>query len=409
MRLLRHLAAVAAFAPMLGLAPASAQDKQIELKLAHWVPPSHPLQKAMEEWGTSISKATNGTVTFKVFPSQQLGKAFDHYDMARDGIADVTYINPGYQPGRFPIIGAGELPFLMADAKGGSQALDAWYRKYADKEMKDVRFCLGFVHDPGAIHSKTKKVMVPGDIRGMKIRPAHATIAAFVTQLGGTNVQGVRAGGPRHAGEGRRRRGHVPVGLGAAVRHRQGHQVPHGGAALRHHLRLGDEQEHLQQHVGRRRRRRSTITATTIGRCGGRPVGRLRARRHPEAEIRSGARGLHHLDRAGGRVAQGRRAAAGGMGRRRAQGGRRPRRDHWRAEGVGGASTTRPTDRGRTVRPKRRRRATSPPLLRWTAPLGGRDLGDSACHATPWIASSTASSLPPRSSSASSPPTCSSR
>ena len=169
--------------------PATAQDKPVALKLAHWVPPSHPLQKAMEEWGNSLKAATNGTVTFTVFPAQQLGKAFDHYDMARDGIADVTYINPGYQPGRFPIIGAGELPFLMADAKGGSQALDAWYRAYAEKEMKDVKFCLGFVHDPGAIHSRTKKVMVPGDISGMKIRPAHATMASFMTRLGATNVQ----------------------------------------------------------------------------------------------------------------------------------------------------------------------------------------------------------------------------
>jgi TRAP-type C4-dicarboxylate transport system substrate-binding protein len=169
--------------------PALAQDKPVQLKLSHWVPPSHPLQKAMEDWGNSIQKDSDGSITFTVFPAQQLGKAFDHYDMARDGIADVTYINPGYQPGRFPIIGAGELPFLMKDAKGGSQALDAWYRKYADKEMKDVRFCLGFVHDPGAIHSRSKKVMVPGDIKGMKIRPAHATIAAFVTELGGTNVQ----------------------------------------------------------------------------------------------------------------------------------------------------------------------------------------------------------------------------
>ena len=41
--------------------------------------------------------------------------------MARDGIADLTYVNPGYQPGRFPIIGAGELPFLMSNAKGGSR------------------------------------------------------------------------------------------------------------------------------------------------------------------------------------------------------------------------------------------------------------------------------------------------
>ena len=168
---------------------AVAQDKTFELKLSHWVPPSHPLQKALEDWGASVEKASNGTIKYKVFPAQQLGKAFDHYDMARDGIADVTYINPGYQPGRFPLIGAGELPFLMSDAKGGSRALDAWYRKYAANEMKDVKFCLAFVHDPGSFHSKVKKIMVPGDVKGMKIRPAHATMAAFVTQLGGTNVQ----------------------------------------------------------------------------------------------------------------------------------------------------------------------------------------------------------------------------
>jgi TRAP-type C4-dicarboxylate transport system substrate-binding protein len=183
----RSAVALAAVCILAGAA--EAQDKTIELKLSHWVPPSHPLQKAMEEWGASVEKASGGTIKYKVFPAQQLGKAFDHYDMARDGIADVTYINPGYQPGRFPYIGAGELPFLMADAKGGSQALDAWYRKYSPAEMKDVKFCLAFVHDPGAIHSRTKKIMTPADIKGMKIRPAHATIAAFVTQLGGTNVQ----------------------------------------------------------------------------------------------------------------------------------------------------------------------------------------------------------------------------
>jgi TRAP-type C4-dicarboxylate transport system substrate-binding protein len=168
---------------------AQAQDKTFELKLSHWVPPSHPLQKALEEWGASVEKASNGTLKHKVFPAQQLGKAFDHYDMARDGIADLTYINPGYQPGRFPIIGAGELPFLVANAKGGSQALDAWYRKYAEAEMKDVKFCLAFMHDPGSFHSKAKKIVAPGDIKGMKIRPAHATMASFVTSLGGTNVQ----------------------------------------------------------------------------------------------------------------------------------------------------------------------------------------------------------------------------
>ena len=187
---LRFAGCVYAAALLIGGATgALAQDKTFELKYTHWVPPSHPLQKALEEWGTSVEKDSGGTIKYKVYPAQQLGKAFDHYDMARDGIADLTYINPGYQPGRFPIISAGELPFLMTTAKGGTQALDAWYRKYADKEMKDVKFCLAFLHDPGAFHSRAKKILVPGDIKGMKIRPAHATMATFVTMLGGTNVQ----------------------------------------------------------------------------------------------------------------------------------------------------------------------------------------------------------------------------
>ena len=169
--------------------PSAAQDKTFELKLSHWVPASHPLQKALEDWGAAVEKDSGGTIKSKVVPAQQLGKAFDHYDMARDGIADLTYINPGYQPGRFPVIAAGELPFLISTAKGGSMALDAWYRKYAEKEMKDVKFCLAFVHAPSGIHSRTKKIIMPDDIKGMKIRPADATIANFVTLLGGTNVQ----------------------------------------------------------------------------------------------------------------------------------------------------------------------------------------------------------------------------
>jgi TRAP-type C4-dicarboxylate transport system substrate-binding protein len=178
-----------AFALALGLGNVAAQEKTFELKLSHWVPPSHPLQKAIEDWAADIEKASNGTIKSKIYPSQQLGKAFDHYDMARDGIVDFAYVNPGYQPGRFPIIAAGELPFLVGQAKGGNRAIDAWYRKYAASEMKDVHYCFSFVLDPVAWHSINKKIMVPADIQGMKIRPAQGTIAAWMTLLGGTNVQ----------------------------------------------------------------------------------------------------------------------------------------------------------------------------------------------------------------------------
>ena len=141
-----------------GATGALAQDKTFELKLSHWVPPSHPLQRPWRNGGRRLRRIPAAPSNIKSIPPSSSEKPFDHYDMARDGIADLTYINPGYQPGRFPIIGAGELPFLMTNAKGGTQALDAWYRKYAAQEMKDVKFCLAFVHDPGAFHSRSKRL-----------------------------------------------------------------------------------------------------------------------------------------------------------------------------------------------------------------------------------------------------------
>ncbi|MCP9625981.1 TRAP transporter substrate-binding protein [Rhodopseudomonas palustris] len=176
-----------------GMAPAcvstaSAQDKTVNWKVSLWVPPAHPLVPATKEWAADIEKASGGTIKMAVFPSEQLGKAFDHYDMARDGIADVTYVNPGYQPGRFPIVSAGQLPFTFKDGKKGTLAFNEWYHKYAPTEMKDTKLCFAFIHDPGALHGK-KKVLVPADMKGLKVRPAQSTIGEMVKLFGGTNVQ----------------------------------------------------------------------------------------------------------------------------------------------------------------------------------------------------------------------------
>ncbi|GAB4114179.1 MAG: TRAP transporter substrate-binding protein [Rubrivivax sp.] len=185
MSLPRLLAVAAAAALAL---PALAQDKPTEIKLAHWVPANHLLaQTGFIPWGQSIEKASGGSIKVTIYPAQQLGKAADHYDMARDGIATVAYVNPGYQAGRFPIIAAGELPFLVDKPGPASQALDAWYRQYAEREMKDVKVCLTHLH-VGTFHSK-QPLTDPAQIKGMKIRPANGTVGQMVSLLGGTSVQ----------------------------------------------------------------------------------------------------------------------------------------------------------------------------------------------------------------------------
>ena len=169
---------------LLAAASAGAED----LRLAHWVPPQHPLQPTgLEPWAESIKQASDGRITITIFPAQQLGAAPDHYDMARDGIADISFVNPGYQAGRFPIIAHGEIPFYFTNAKGGSKALDQWYREYAAQEMGDVKFCMAFAHSPGTFHSK-EKLTLPADVSGKNIRPAQGTIGRFVSMLGGASV-----------------------------------------------------------------------------------------------------------------------------------------------------------------------------------------------------------------------------
>jgi len=183
MRSIRIVALAGALAAVV-VADAAAED----LRLAHWVPAQHPLQPTgLEPWARSIAEASDGRLDITIFPAQQLGAAPDHYDMARDGIADIAFVNPGYQAGRFPIIAHGEIPFYFRDAKAGSRALDAWYREYADQEMGDVEFCMAFLHSPGTFHSK-EKLTRPEDVAGKNVRPAQGTIGRFVSMLGGASV-----------------------------------------------------------------------------------------------------------------------------------------------------------------------------------------------------------------------------
>jgi TRAP-type transport system periplasmic protein len=104
---MKRLSLAAALVALLAAGGASAADSLVELKLSHWVPPAHPLHPAFQAWAADIERESEGTIKSTIFPAQQLGKAVDHYDMARDGIADMAYVNPGYQPGRFPVIAAG--------------------------------------------------------------------------------------------------------------------------------------------------------------------------------------------------------------------------------------------------------------------------------------------------------------
>ncbi|MCA2013729.1 TRAP transporter substrate-binding protein [Cereibacter sphaeroides] len=180
--------AVSALALSAAATMASAQE--VTWAFSHWVPPQSEVQiSGFEPWVQSINEASDGRIQIDIFPAQQLGSAPDHYDMARDGIVDIGFVNPGYQAGRFPIIAAAELPFLTSNATGASRALHEWYAQYAAQEMPDVHVCLVHLHHPGALHATRGPIAGPEDFAGMNIRPPQATIARMISLMGASPVQ----------------------------------------------------------------------------------------------------------------------------------------------------------------------------------------------------------------------------
>jgi TRAP-type transport system periplasmic protein len=186
MRFSRSLLAASVIA--LATGTGQAQDKPINLKLSYWVPPSHLLTPGYKEWADSVQKASNGTITVTMFPSSQLGSGPDHYDMVKRGVADFGLVNPGYTPGRFPIIGVADLPFMSNNSIKAAPATIRFYKKYAEKEMPEHVVCHTLSHEPGTFISK-KEIKVPADVKGLKIRTANHTIATCVTSMGGNSVQ----------------------------------------------------------------------------------------------------------------------------------------------------------------------------------------------------------------------------
>jgi len=171
------------------VAPAAAQDKPIELKFSSWVATVHGHHTGvMVPWAKMVEEKSKGRLKITIYPGSTLGKAADHYDMIKDGIADMGFTTPGYTPGRFPLITATELPMLFKSSRGGSLAVMSIFDKYFKNEFKDVKVLWFWVHPPGHFHLAKKQVKVMEDLAGLKIRAATPMLVNMVKTLGATPV-----------------------------------------------------------------------------------------------------------------------------------------------------------------------------------------------------------------------------
>lgn len=171
----------------LSLTAGTSHADTTKLSMSSWLPSTHPLvTDVFIPWIEDIKKVTEGRVEVVMLPSP-LGHPKAHYDLARDGQADITYSTHGFNPGRFKLTEMFELPFSGDSAETTSVATWEIYNKYFAKagEHKDVQLLALFTNGPGQIHTGTKSLRSMADFEGMKLRVAGGAAKDIVEALGG--------------------------------------------------------------------------------------------------------------------------------------------------------------------------------------------------------------------------------
>ena len=170
---------------------ACAAAEPVTLKFSHFLGPQSFFQRDVAEpFATRVEERTRGAMKVTVFNgSSPLGDVRKQASQILDGSVDIALGLRGAEGERFPGTSLIELPFLVQDSSSGSRALWQLYTGgvLAD-EYQQYKVLALFVHDPGLIHTKEKRVEKLGDLKGLRLRAPNNTVAEALKYVGASPV-----------------------------------------------------------------------------------------------------------------------------------------------------------------------------------------------------------------------------
>jgi TRAP-type C4-dicarboxylate transport system substrate-binding protein len=166
--------------------PAAVKAAPIKLTYANFPPASTFPCVQMERWAKELEKRTNGAVTVQTFPGSTLLAAKNIFDGVISGTADIGNFAMSYQPGRFPVSEAVDLPIGFKSARVASLVLYDLIEKYQPKEFEKVKVLTLFTCPPADIMT-SRPVKSLKDLKGMELRSS-GTGAEILKILGAIPV-----------------------------------------------------------------------------------------------------------------------------------------------------------------------------------------------------------------------------
>jgi TRAP-type transport system periplasmic protein len=175
------------------LAPSPGFAQTIELKVSHYLPPNHTIQKALEAWAQEVDKRSDGRLKLKIYPSAQLGPVQRQLDLARNGQADIAVGLTGATPGRYPMTELVSLPFVWP-SEGSTSAvmskrLTELAPKYLAKEYEGLHLLWLGVTPTISFFTARRQIGGVNDVRGLKLRFQGEQHAKILRELGAVPLQ----------------------------------------------------------------------------------------------------------------------------------------------------------------------------------------------------------------------------
>ena len=186
-RVLSIIAGIAVATLFLSGAPRFSVAQTIELTYANFFPPFHIQSKLAEQWCQEVEKRTEGKVKINYYPGGTLTKAPQTYDSIEQGIADIGMSVLAYSRGRFPVLGAVDLPMGYPNGVKATAIANGVLQQFNPKEFDTTQIMFLHAHGPGLIHTRDKEVKNLEDLKGLKIRSTGMS-AVLAKALGATPV-----------------------------------------------------------------------------------------------------------------------------------------------------------------------------------------------------------------------------
>ena len=159
------------------------------LKLAHGLPTTHPVHKAMVYMAEECDRISQGQLRIDIYPSQQLGTERECLELLQIGSIAITKVSTAVLENFAPRTKVLSMPYLFQSRAHQFAVLDGPIGQ--DLLLSPQKYLLRGLcfYDAGyrSFYTKDKKVEAPADLQGLKIRVMESrTAKEMVNAFGGS-------------------------------------------------------------------------------------------------------------------------------------------------------------------------------------------------------------------------------